>query len=91
MFFDVLKESDGRISFFEWKLDGFTEKLSARLRGIYPEDLTALKDFTARSQTEEFVSYENGLPLMQVFYSQKLSSFKRNEEKSSNDILTDKN
>lgn len=91
LFFDVLKESDGRISFFEWKLDGFTEKLSARLRGIYPEDLTALKDFTARTQTEEFVSYENGLPLMKVFYSQKLSSFKRNEEKSSNDILTDKN
>ena len=91
LFFDVLKESDGKISFFEWKLDGFTEKLSATLRGIYPEDLTALKDFTARTQTEEFVSYENGLPLMKVFYSQKLSSFKRNEEKSSNDILTDKN
>ena len=74
-FFDVLKSYDGKVSFFEWKIEGFTESLSASLKGIYPEDLSILNDFRNRNKTEEFVSYEKGLPVMKVFYSQKLTGF----------------
>ncbi len=88
MFFEVLKNSDGKISFFEWKIDGFTETLSASVRGIYPEDLSVLKEFKNRNKVEEFVSYENGSPVMKLFYSQKFSVLKVNIEEKS-DLLPD--
>ena len=70
-FFEVLDKSDGKISSLEWKMDGFTESLSVSLLGIFPEDLSLLNDFRSRNKSEEVVTYEKGLPAMQVFYSQK--------------------
>ncbi len=59
-FFQTVKEADGKVTFFEWRLEAYTQKLNARLEGLYPE---AFGNF---SQGESVV-YEKGLPKMTVF------------------------
>lgn len=90
LFFDVLNKSGGKISVFEWELDGFTETLSASIKEIYPEDLAALNDFKNRNKSEESVFYENGLPVMKLFYSQNFSVIKENAVEKSNSFEVEK-
>ena len=59
-FFQTVKEADGKITFFEWRLEAYTQKINARLEGLYPE---AFGNF---SQGESVV-YEKDLPKMTVF------------------------
>ena len=83
LFFEVMNKTGGKVSVFEWELDGFTENLSASFQGIYPEDLAALSSFMNCNKNEETVSYENGIPVMRVFYTKKLSGMNVEEKTDS--------
>ena len=72
-FFEAVSSSNGIVSDFQWKTDGLMEFLNASVKGIYPEDLSVLSE---NKNTGETVSYEHGLPYMQVSYSKKINALK---------------
>ena len=65
-FLKAVSESGGKIAWFEWSLNGYTQTLSASVSGVYPESLM--------TSGKESVIYENGIPKMKVSYSSQLST-----------------
>ncbi len=63
-FLKNVAEADGKISWLEWKLNGYTETLSAFVSGVYPENLN--------NAGGESVIYENGIPKLKVSYVKQL-------------------
>ncbi len=63
-FLKNVAEADGKISWLEWKLNGYTETLSAFVSGVYPENLI--------NAGGESVIYENGIPKLKVSYVKQL-------------------
>lgn len=61
-FFQTVSEGKGKISHFEWKLQGFTQEMNASVGGIFPESLPD-------NIRGESVVYENSLPQMKVSYT----------------------
>ncbi len=64
-FFNSIAEADGKISWFEWSVKGYTQNLSASVSGIYPENLM--------DGGGDSVVYENGIPKMKVSYTKHFS------------------
>ena len=67
-FFEAVSAADGKITAFEWKTDGFTQKLKAGLQGVFPEIFSPEDGLSTGT-----VVYENGCPKMTVFYERQLS------------------
>lgn len=65
-FFEAVKNAKGVIDFFEWENDGFNEKIIASVYGVFPENLSDLK--------QNNVTYENGLPHINVSFTERLAS-----------------
>lgn len=63
-FLKTVADADGKISWLEWKLNGYTESLSAFVSGVYPENLI--------NAGGESVIYENGIPKVKVSYIKQL-------------------
>jgi hypothetical protein len=63
-FLKNVAEADGKISWLEWKMNGYTETLSAFVSGVYPENLI--------NAGGESVIYENGIPKLKVSYVKQL-------------------
>lgn len=64
---NTLCKNQADIKSFEWKTDGFTEKISLSVRGIFPE---VLNDFSEKC-TFSPVTFDKGKPLMTVTAVQK--------------------
>ncbi len=76
----------GVVSLFEWKVQGYTEKLSASLSGFFPENLEGMKNVSGLMQNERLSSgntsvagtesaaviYEQQIPRMKVSYNRKI-------------------
>ncbi len=59
-FLGEMKNLNGHISNFSWKWDGFTEKITAAVDCVYPEDFS---DFLKNGESEiSFINYVNGKP-----------------------------
>ena len=82
-FFERLSASDGKITFFEWKTDGFTQRLKADLYGIFPENFFPEEGLSLGS-----LVYENTCPKMTVFYERpfKQTAFLEQENISFSDL-----
>ncbi len=63
-FLKSVADADGKISWLEWKLNGYTETLSAFVSGVYPENLI--------NAGGESVIYENSIPKLKVSYVKQL-------------------
>ena len=68
-FFEQLDKTGGNIKTFEWKTDGFTENLSARVYGVFPEQLMLSK----LSPSFSPVSFANEKPVMTIVVNKKLA------------------
>ena len=103
VFFDCLAASDGTISLFEWKVQGFTEKLSASLSGLYPENLERIKEVSGLVQNEKSsaenlsqtaegsaVIYEQQIPRMKVSYNRKIAQGASSQALGSNSGLDER-
>ena len=59
-FLGEMKNLNGHISNFSWKWDGFTEKITATVDCVYPEDFS---DFLKNGESEiSSINYVNGKP-----------------------------
>ena len=59
-FLGEMKNLNGHISNFSWKWDGFTEKITATVACVYPEDFS---DFLKNGESEiSSINYVNGKP-----------------------------
>ena len=85
IFFDAVRNANGTIDFFEWESDGFIEKISASVYGAFPENFSELK--------QNNVTYENGIPHMNVSFSERcgsgLVSGRRTDVESGDDNFSD--
>lgn len=81
-FFADVKGAGGRILSFHWSFDGFTEELSARVKGVYPEDFTGVGAMS--------VNYEKAVPLLQVSGSRKNHFYKLQNISATSDGLYQK-
>ena len=59
--------ASGKITSFEWSIDGFTEKLNACVEGVYPENLE-------NSLTPQTVTYVNGIPKLTISFIKSLNA-----------------
>ena len=64
-FFKTVSEADGRILSFYYEAGLGTQKISATVKGVYPESLEKFCEY----DHGESVVYENGIPVMKVAYS----------------------
>lgn len=62
-FFYEIKAAEGRILSFKWKLEGFEEILEAKVKGVFPEQLTCVNMSS--------VNYEKEIPVIQISGIQK--------------------
>lgn len=69
VFFEGIKNADGRIISFRWEQKAGIETLDARIKGVYPEQINELNPGTVNMGA---VNYENGLPVIQISEVQKL-------------------
>ena len=74
--FSELSNAGGRIISFTWKKDAFSESIDAKLKNIFPEQLSAIKILS--------VNYENGSPLIHVSDTKK-SRLEKGTESSKKD------
>ena len=59
--------ASGKITSFEWSIDGFTEKLNACVEGVYPENLE-------NSLAPQTVTYVNGIPKLTISFIKSLNA-----------------
>lgn len=69
-FFDSLWNTDGTIRSFEWKFDGLSERISADVKGFYPDVLNIEK---GRKEISS-VTYENKIPAFSISYEKPVPS-----------------
>lgn len=67
-FFEKIEKAGGKISLFEWKIDGVTQRLNASVQGIYPETFSDSDNEASVGP----VIYINGNPKMNVSYERRL-------------------
>lgn len=61
-FFCEITDNQGELLNFNWKLDGYMEKMSAAIKGVFPEKLEHL----GTKQKLSTVIYENGIPRFEL-------------------------
>ncbi len=62
----AVAEASGKITNFEWSLEGFTETLNASVEGVYPEGLE-------KSLVPQNITYVNGIPRFVISSMQKIN------------------
>ena len=62
----AVAEASGKITSFEWSLEGFTETLNACVEGVYPEGL-------GKSLVPQNVTYVHGIPRFVISSMQKIN------------------
>ena len=77
-FLDVVNDADGKITFVEWSIDGFSENLKASVKSVFPESLLSL-NIWKKNLKNDSVIYEKGIPFMQLDYSKKISTVAQSE------------
>lgn len=77
-FLDVVNDADGKITFVEWSIDGFSENLKASIKSVFPESLLSL-NIWKKNLKNDSVIYEKGVPFMQLDYSKKISTVAQSE------------
>ena len=60
VFFDAVAKDGGKVSWLEWNIEGFNQKLTASVSGVFPESF--------EQGVVNSVVYENGSPKMKVSY-----------------------
>jgi len=80
VFFDTVSKAGGKISRFEWKQNGFNQRLSASVKGVFPEMFPEFfNDFSegnlngTSGRDGKNIVYENGIPQMSVSFTKRIS------------------
>ena len=68
----IVDASGGKISDFEWRIDGYSEKVNVSLTGVFPEKLKDLSGQIIPGNNREAVFYRKGVPEISVSYNRKL-------------------
>ena len=72
----IVEKSAGKISDFEWHIDGYSEKLNVSITGVFPEELQELEvqtntknNVSNNYSNRETVVYKKGIPAISVSYN----------------------
>ena len=65
--FEVVGAGDGKISRFEWKSDGYIQRLKANISGIFPEQFSDFSNYI-----EDSIIYEKGIPQFTISWSKRI-------------------
>ena len=92
-FLEAVNGSEGKIEFIEWSMDGFTENLSASVKGLFPENLSILNKWRKNNKNASVV-YEEDIPYMKLEYSKRIvkvmkdeASAEKSDEKSNENLV----
>lgn len=69
-FFEIILKNEGIVNNFEWKTDGYKEKISCELENIYPEQFGSFLNVSDFSE----IKYVNGIPCVSFSGEEKLAN-----------------
>ena len=61
--FETVQSEKGKISSFEWSINGFTQRVNVSIKGVYPEKFS--------NYIEDSVLYENDIPQFRLSFTNK--------------------
>lgn len=69
-FLEIVLKNEGTVNYFEWKTDGYKEKISCELKNIYPEQFDSFLNVSDFSE----IKYENDIPVVSFSGEEKLAN-----------------